>query len=394
MCDEAGFLMPLDKIRRSSLHGLAGGARLRLLGPYDPITPHDRSSPPFPGEGSTWWRKAVWESPFAESKVQWKVRYPTHPSTGALPDALACDFHAPSALTGQDVEHGLSVFASGKAATLFAQIFLIQMGVPKSEAMQLSSDDLHLTSVALTHLRPFGNERLAYDHMRHLVRSVRYTHPHGWSVAESHGNLTLTVRGKETGVSLQAYNKSRMSTVRANKAAYKAIAPTIVREEAHFYESKLEDLELTRLEAWRDAHENGLYRRLHQEYFAAMFDLRELKGLRRRKPRNLSTRGTPLLRKFADWYFAGGSPASFPHLAGLKDPVSALSNLRVAAQRTFDLNVDVPWAEHVPLLKSPLMRPLACPPEFEPPPERIAQVFCRDSWPDHLKAIKKVLDAA
>ena len=347
------------------------------------------------GEIEKYNRPSFQKSALSGTKMKWNVRCGYDETAGRLDDVpihIDAELNIPNAVTGQNIEHGTSVFAAGVAALELLRIWLAQEGLPREQIDLLGVEDVTLNGVTITYLIPHKSDREAQQTLDAIVATGKVVNPK----AEIWDSTNKTVKLPARDFTVKAYIKSLFDS-----CAFKAGAPVaglknqaaiIGRIESVLTRRFLANENLLRLEQWRMAYEEGLYAKLFNRTVRKSLLLHQTK-LRHKEPREevlarLSATEAELLR----WYLAGNAVEEFPSVANSSSSQKRRSALRRDLLKATDIDIDIPWKDHVRLRCFELYDTLVYPGDYDPSSEHAPWCFCRSNWADLLAELRRVYE--
>ena len=333
-------------------------------------------------------------SPMSNTRTWWLVRSEKlfmNEQWEDVATSVEADLNLANALTGQNLEHGTSVFAAGVGALYLIKIWLATAGLDRMYLNRLTEADIKLVSVTLTYLISC----LTNAEARALVHDIRTTAHILSSRAESYKSSNETVNLHTKHGRLGAYHKTLLKFCKFATGAPTAdildANALLVRLESKLNSAFLAKTGLTSLLSWKDAYADGLYELFFQKTVLEPLQL----DLRHNRPRPEALASlTPMEAEFVLHYLDGGDCRTFSNVAQAAFPVQTLSKLRIAVRRKLFIDTDIPWTEHTKLRCFKLKDQLVYPGDYFPPAERAAWCFCKQSWPQLLQKLSDRLDAA
>lgn len=313
-------------------------------------------------------------------------------------------FHAPNLLYGHNLLHGTSVYASCMAFFIACKIWLATLGIERRYIDALTLELVFFRGVDLTFLRDFLSAKEAEADVSMLGITAKAA---GRTVdTRETTNKTQSIRYAASH--FVAYKKTNLKHCRLTEdeagSSIKELGQRKIRNEIKIRETKLIKLGLNRAAAWKDAHKNGLYQKIYEEWVhkalsAGMFTRTKkpypqaienaLAGMTTR-----SARGNALL----DCYFEGNNPRDFVNLDGSPLKLHSYYRFRKDFKKSLGIDLDVPWATAVEIAKSGISDRLGYPGDYHPPEELVDYCFCEASWSaklaDLLAECEKALEQA
>ena len=337
----------------------------------------------------------TYRSALTEAKMKWVVRCGRENGSGGpddLPIQIDADLNIPSAVVGQNIEHGTSVFAAGVAALELLRIWLAQEGLPREQLDLLGVEDVSLNGVTITYLIPCKSDQEAQQ----LLEAIAVTGKIINSNAEVWDSTNKTVKLPARNYTVKAYIKTVFDTCAFAKdapvAGLKSVAGSIIRIEVIFRRDFLKEHGLLDLVRWRTAYEEGLYAKLFDQTVRKALLLHKTK-LRHKEPREevfarLSATEAELLR----WYLDGKAVEDFTSIADSASPSKRRWALRRDLLKATDIDIDIPWKDHVRLRCFELYDELVYRGDYNPSSEHEPWCFCRANWPNLLADLRRVYE--
>lgn len=334
------------------------------------------------------------DSPMSRTKTKWLVRTEPLEVDGCRIDVattIEADLNLPNALTGQNLEHGTSVYAAGHATLWLLKIWLAAAGIDRMYLRQLDLSDVRLLSATLTYLVKCLSEADAEA----LVHDLRTTTHILSSRAQSYQSSNETVMLPTGFGAMSAYHKTLLKFCKmldgAPEAHHLEANRLLVRLESKLNSAFLSKTGLDTLAGWRDAYATGLYEALYEQTIVKPLQL----DLRHNRPRpEALARLTRMQRGFVEFYLEGGNPYRFSAVLASAFPAQTLSKLRIAIRDILDIDVDIPWKKHQELRCFKLRHRLGYPGDYFPPADRATWCFCQESWGQMLKKLEECFEDA
>ena len=334
----------------------------------------------------------TYRSALTEAKMKWVVRCGREDGSNGpddLPIQIDADLNIPSAVVGQNIEHGTSVFAAGVAALELLRQWMAQEGLPREQLDLLSVEDVTLNGVTVTYLIPCKSDQEAQQ----LLEAIAVTGKIINSNAEVWDSTNKTVKLPARNYTVKAYIKTVFDTCAFAKdapvAGLKSVAGSIIRIEVLFRRDFLKEHGLLDLVRWQTAYEEGLYAKLFDQTVRKALLLHKTK-LRHKEPREevfarLSATEAELLRH----YLAGKAVEEFPSVASSTSPSKRRWALRRDLLKATDIDIDIPWKDHVRLRCFELYDTLVYHDDYNPSSEHAPWCFCRANWPNLLAELRR-----
>lgn len=326
------------------------------------------------------------KSAMTNTKTKWVVR--CEPGTGELegysvPAWIDAELNIPNAITGQNVEHGTSVFAAGVASLELQRIWLAKSGLPREQLDLLTIDDVSLNGVTVTFLMAFPTRAEAEG----LVKAIGTTGRILAKNCDIHMSSNDTVYIPARDYKVTAYIKSDFSHCAwdddAPKTPMMDAAAHIVRIESVLSLPFLRARNLIPLERWRDAYSNGLYEAIFNDTVRASL---RLTGaiLRHKAPREeVIEKLTPTEAEVLRGYLAMPplDPRQSKTVLNSVSPSKRFHEIRKPILDKTRIDIDIPWEQHAQLRCFELADSLVYPGDYSPSEEHAAWSFCEASWP-------------
>ena len=313
-----------------------------------------------------------------------------------LQSHIVGDINLPNAVAGQNFEHGTSVFAAGRAASELLKIWMVDEGVPADALASLTTNQVSLHGVTITYLLKSEFAEQAQAIVKHMESSARIL---GLRILRwDSTNETITISGR--GFLLTAYCKTDFSHCTIAdpelRARLQNQALRIVRIEVYMQGHLLRRKGWSTLDSWRHAYAEGRYAAIFEEMVRGVFKLNV--KLRHKAPRReVMDQMTPTGRAILEAYF-GGTPADA--LPSIKEgkTADARSKLKSKWRKLIlskaQIDIAIPWVLHQKLHWLGLNRALQYPGDHEPVASDAPGCFCKVSWPNWFKHLKKLFQEA
>jgi hypothetical protein len=330
--------------------------------------------------------------------TEWEVIYDrdyNQPEIGPVPCYIYMDLNAPNATTGQDVEHGVGVFAAGTVALELIRTWLAKNGMPRVELAALSTSDVELFGTTVTYLFECSNR----DDVDKLMRAIWVTacalYPRSNRLRNSSDGI-ITIPGQ--GFTVVVAPKVDVTRAGCSEGLLaSAVAdrmPCHVRIDVRLRPRFLSSIGLSQLSDWEDADGRGLYRWVFDTTVRRV--LRLDSGLSRRAPsarvyKRLTETEAALLRRVVK---QGRDPAQFQSIAESKNPSRLKLKLGLRILAVAQVDIEIPWKLHSTLCCAELADRLTYPGDHHPTAERVSQCFCRENWPRLLEQLRNRYEAA
>jgi hypothetical protein len=339
------------------------------------------------------------------SKVTAKYQYAQSPLTtngyalqiNASPDgrpaAMMLSVNVPSATVGQNIEHALSVYAATNASFLLGKHYLATHGVPLEELDLLSLDDVHINQSTLTFLIYCEDTKKA---MELITTALCTLHPDGkktkgkfsegtFILLDPQGNKTTYCNHRTCA--LHVYAKAEDLLTSSDHADF---GRTHIRIELVLHGQLLKQRKWDSPEAWKDAHESGLYASIFEEFVQNKF-FRLDENLRQARPDAADIgKLSGLSLKVLKGYMAGKDPRTASQF------IAATSEGKRAEQKLFSqckrdilgklrLDITIPFDKHMGLNTAKVRNLMVWAGDHEPDISVSDKCFCKSNW-SKLKA--------
>jgi hypothetical protein len=310
------------------------------------------------------------------------------------------NFHAPSVLSGHNLLHGTSVYATSVACLWAFKIYLATIGIERTAIDCLTIDDVSVEGgVDLSFLRA---HKSASEAARFVALFGRAAEASGRKV-DSHSSTNVTCDVAFNGTDILGYNKSDLRHCKLPKNAIgesvRQLGEAISRIEIKARGKLLRELGLDKPSAWLTAHADGLYKTLYEDHVSKALHVANLK--RRKKPypeaieaavEDMSTERREDALKLLEWYFEGGDVRHFENSRGFKLTAGQLRKFRSDFLTSLGIDLEVTWATSVFLAMSGAEKLLEYPGDYHPENILTKACFCKNSWPEILKRLKKTFE--
>lgn len=327
-------------------------------------------------------------SPLVQTKTKWLPlcgidRF--HPEVGEIPYRIDAYLNIPNALTGQNLEHGTSVFAAGVAALELQRIWMAKVGLGRDVLDLLTTDCVDLRGVTITYLFKFSSQAEADHFVRVFGRTGKILN----SKCEIYDSTNLTVTLPYRTFTIKIYNKTLLDHCKfpdgAPESDLISDGHCLVRIEVllkhDFLKKKLKGLSRTSLNSWRDAYAEGLYELIYERTVVKELGL-GLKPLRHRAPRSeIYSQLSETESDFLRWVVDGNPGREFRSVVESVTPTKRFSELRSSVLRVARIDADIPWEKHVQLRCFELAPRFAYPGDYVPSESHSGWCFCIANWP-------------
>lgn len=322
-----------------------------------------------------------------------------------LPVSLTASINLPAVLVGQNLEHGLSVSACCLAGLELCKHFLATRGVPLKELNKLTLASVEIQSLTLTFILNSGKPDTRVG-VRKICEALFALHPQkkiGKGVyaegtnclSDSDGYWTAYCNKREFALRLYTPQAAKLNA-HPDHAEFGAQS---VRVELVLHGALLAAKGWNLPSAWIDAHANGLYQRIYDEYIRNRY-FRMDENLRHALP---DARDRSKLKglaiKVLDGYLSGKDPrtaSEFRALAAdsLRHEQKAFSAIKREILEKLRVDISIPWHRHQQIRAHQLKEMLIWESDWNPPAERISQCFCKANWNSLLQKLRLSVESA
>jgi hypothetical protein len=339
-----------------------------------------------------------------------KKQYPSSPLTGngyelqtltgAHGQILGIDVsvNVPSCLVGQNIEHGLSVYAASCSCLLLVYYYLVKHGVPKEEVNKLSHDDIDITQVTLTYL--IGSTDTAKD-MELITNTICTLHPerkkHKGKYSEgtegffdADGNKTIRCNMRPYALSCYAKAPDLLTGT-----DHEEFGKTHIRIELILHSSELKIMKRSKPHNWSTAHQSGAYAAIFETYVRNKF-FRLHDNLRQNRPdaKDIAKLSGLSLSVF-EGYMEGKDPRTKSQFKEMKakNPRAEQKLYSQIKRNIFEklrIDISIPFSKHMQLSTAKLERLLVWVGDHHPSEDVVERCFCMGNWGN----LKQKLEAA
>lgn len=328
------------------------------------------------------------KSPLADTQTKWIVRCRIDrytPELDEIPYQIDADLNIPNALTGQNLEHGTSVYAAGIAALEMQRIWMARAGIGRAVLDLLTADCVELRGVTITYLHRCDSQEDADQWVRKIAGTGKILN----GKCELRDSTNITVILPYRTFTIKIYNKTILEHCKFPADAPKddliSNGQCLVRIEvllkAEFLDSKLKGKSRKTLNSWRDAYAEGLYELIYEMTVVKKLGL-GLKPLRHRAPRpEVYSQLSQTEGDFLRWHIDGNPAREFKSVVESGAPISRYSELRLAVLKVARVDVEIPWDQHTQLSCYELAPKFGYPGDYYPSDDRAPWSFCKENWP-------------
>jgi hypothetical protein len=339
-----------------------------------------------------------------------KKQYPTSPLTGkgyelkiiadAAGQILGIDVsvNVPCCLVGQNIEHGLSVFAASVASVLLATHYLATHGVPKDELNKLEYDDIEITQVTLTYLIESID---TVKDMGLIENAICSLHPHRkkqkgkyaegtQGFFDANGNKTIRCNMRPFALSCYAKAPDLLTDT-----AHEEFGKSRIRIELILHRCELKGLQRNKPQSWVGAHESGAYADIFETYVRNKF-FRLHDNLRQNRPdaKDIAKLTGLSLSVFKD-YMQSKDPRTDSQFQELKakNPRAEQKLYSQVKRNIFEklrIDISIPFSKHMKLSTAKLDKLMVWAGDHHPSKDVVDRCFCMDNW----KYLKQKLEGA
>jgi hypothetical protein len=310
------------------------------------------------------------------------------------------NFHAPNALTEQNLVHGTSVSASIAACLWAFKMWLARIGVTPVEIDGLTKADIELEGVDVTYLREHETQAEA---ARYVSLFGKVAAASGRTVS-SHSSTNVTCDVGFNEITLTSYNKTDLKHCKLPKNMIgdqiRELGLRLSRIEVKLRRKKLVELGLSNGLAWESAYEDDLYRTIYEQHVSAA--IQAAKITRQKKPYPEAIQAAvesmrPERKKDAvallNWYFDGKDVNQFVNSEGFPLMAGQIRSLRNEFLKHLEIDTSVVWAASVFIGMSGANKLLEYPGDYKPLGTLARGSFCEESWPQLLDKLKGAYSA-
>ncbi len=341
-------------------------------------------------------------------------QYPTSPLTGngyelqTLTDAhgqilgIDVSVNVPSCLVGQNIEHGLSVYAASCSSLLLVHHYLVKHGVPKEEVNKLSHDDIEITQVTLTYL--IGSVNTAKD-MELITNTICTLHPerkkHKGKYSEgtegffdADGNKTI--RCNMRPYALSCYAKA---TDLLTDTSHEEFGQSHIRIELILHRRELKSMNRSKPDSWSTAHRSGAYADIFETYVRNKF-FRLDDNLRQNRPDATDiAKLTGLSLSVFKGYMEGKDPRTKSQFKELraKNPRAEQKLYSQVKRDIFNklrVDITIPFSKHMQLSMAKLERLMVWAGDHHPHEDVVKHCFCMANWGNLKQKLEQAIEEA
>ena len=310
------------------------------------------------------------------------------------------NFHAPNLLYGHNLLHGTSVYASCMAFFIACKIWLATLGIQRRHIDALTLELVFFRGVDLTALRDFLSAKEAEADVRTLGKVAKAA---GRTV-ESRDSTNTTQYIRFAGTQNVNYAKTDLKHCKLTKdeagRSIKTVGQRKVRNEIKIRETELIKLGLNRANAWKDAHESGLYQKIYAEWIQKALSAGMSSRTKKPYPQAIEGALAAMPKRSAtgkailDFYFEGNDPRDFVDPDGCPLKIHSYYRFRKDFKKSLSIDLDVPWVTAVEIARSGIADRLTHPGDYHPPKELADYCFCKASWPAKLDELNAEYEKA
>lgn len=338
--------------------------------------------------------------PNALAGIVSQKQYPTSPLTGngyelkTLADAhgqilgIDVSVNVPSCTVGQNIEHGLSVYAASCSTLLLVQHYLVKHGVPKEEVDKLEHDDIEITQVTLTYLIPSKDTP---TDMELITNTICTLHParkkHKGKYAEgtqgffdTDGNKTIRCNLRPFALSCYAKALDLLTGTE-----HEAFGQSHIRIELILHSSELKSMQRSKPYEWGGAHQSGAYAAIFETYVRNKF-FRLHDNLRQNRPDEADiAKLTGLSLSVFKGYMEGKDPRTKSQFRELKakNPRAEQKLYSQVKRDIFEklrVDISIPFSKHMQLSTAKLERLMVWAGDHHPSEDVVERCFCMGNW--------------
>ena len=343
-----------------------------------------------------------------------KKQYPSSPLTGnghelkTLTDAhgqilgIDVSVNVPSCLVGQNIEHGLSVYAASCSCLLLVHHYLAKHGVPKEEVAKLSHDDIDITQVTLTYL--IGATDTAKD-MELITNTICTLHPerkkHKGKYSEgtegffdADGNKTIRCNMRPYALSCYAKAPDLLTNTNHEK-----FGQSHIRIELILHSRELKCMNRNKPHNWSTAHESGAYATIFETHVRNKF-FRLDDNLRQNRPDATDiAKLTGLSLSVFKGYMEGKDPRTKSQFKQLraKNPRAEQKLYSQVKRDIFNklrIDITIPFSKHMQLSTAKLERLMVWLGDHHPHEDVVESCFCLANWGNLKQKLEHAIEEA
>jgi hypothetical protein len=273
------------------------------------------------------------------------------------------------------------------SAFFHALIALKQLGVSTAELDQISFEDITIESMVIPYMVPCGTfaltSRLFNDLLHHgtLAQIEVKTGPGNYLFRRSASATEMSPEGSDEN------NVNDSLMIRANRD----LNSSAIKLEVYLPAAYLRMHELDTPNAWKTAHESGLYKTLFKNVFHEVFHGND-NAFSYPKPTDLMLKQTGVeAMKALNKYLLGGAPSTALRFKPLQTDAQvkkALKELRTWILISIGIDIAVPWVEFCLLGVPNIARRTLYQGDYEPD-KAASTAFCKANWPAQLEKLKR-----
>lgn len=309
-----------------------------------------------------------------------------------LPSRIVSDMNIPSAMMGQNCEHGTSVFAAGRSGLDLLKIIMLHDGVSSAALDLLTTHDVTLHGATVTYLLRCAKEEQAHANVLKMKAAL---HIVGY-VPKGNDSTNETFYVHRNGYVIAVYHKTDFShCVFPNEElgeTLKSRARCIIRIEVYMQGHFLRERGWDALESWRNAYAEGRYEAIFNELVRGLFKLDVV--LRHKAPRNDALKNiTATEHAIVQAYLAGTPVDVLPAIkeGGATNARNKIkSKWRKLIRDKLRIDITIPWKSHQELRHTDLDRLLQYPGDYHPDAVTMAHCFCKENWPELPARLEKL----
>jgi hypothetical protein len=341
-------------------------------------------------------------------------QYPTSPLTGngyelqTLTDAhgqilgIDVSVNVPSCLVGQNIEHGLSVYAATCSTLLLVQHYLVKHRVPKEEVDKLEHDDIEITQVTLTYL--IGSTDTTKD-MELITNTICTLHPerkkHKGKYSEgtegffdADGNKTIRCNMRPFALSCYAKAPDLLTDTE-----HEEFGQSHIRIELILHRRELKSMNRNKPHNWSTAHQSGAYADIFETYVRNKF-LRLNDNLRQNRPDATDiAKLTGLSLSVFKGYMEGKDPRTKSQFKQLKaeNPRAEQKLYSQVKRDVLDklrIDITIPFSKHMQLSTAKLERLMVWTGDHHPHEDIVESCFCMANWGNLKQKLEQAIEQA
>lgn len=315
-------------------------------------------------------------------------------SSGRLATHITADLNVPNVLVdiGHHLEHGTSVFATGRAALELARIELARSGIPKEELDKLSATHVSLQKVTVAYLLRFASKAEISSFSGDMSRFAKLL---GLNIKRNLFANTIEYR-ERLGDKQADFDTADGSPIQLSEefilTAQNHPTGKLVRLEVTFEGNYLRSREWEFLESWRNAYAENRYETIFNETVRKLFRLDEDKLCHKEPVPEIYACLNTFEEEMVLGYIAGKDPMTLLRREPVMSNGQNKKELKDLCKSILDksgIDIMTSWRDHQQLRSVVLTQKLKYPGDFQPDTERAQLSFCQQNWPQLLGKLRQ-----